>query len=255
MTFYKVICDSAFIGVGTTRDLRKHQQKHNLLLFAKEDDSEYIIIGDKLFHDIWMNPEKTTVFTCESASVLAISEEEYNTLKEAVDRSEEITLEEHVEAVPEEREEAPESEAEQITVEYVRDVKIREMSLACNKAITDGFDMELSGKILHFSLTANDQTNLTAASAQILNGESEIPYHADGEDYRLFSADDMLRIITAANRHKTYHLAYFNSLKKWVNALVRLSNIRAVEYGSEIPKKYQTALLQSFTPAANTEKE
>lgn len=254
MTFYKVICDSAFAGVATTRDLRKHQQKHNLLLLAKEDDSEYIIIGDKLFRDIWMNPAKTTIFAYESASVLAISEDEYNALKEASERSEEISLVENVEAAPEETEEVPVNEAEQITAEYVRDVKLREMSLACNKAITNGFDVEIDGREFHFSLTANDQTNLAAASVQILNGDTEIPYHADGEDYRLYSADDMLIIITAANRHKTYHLAYFNSLKKWVNSLVRLSAIQAVEYGSEIPKKYQTALLQSVS-AVSTEKE
>ena len=95
-------------------------------------------------------------------------------------------------------------------------------------------------------MTLRDQTNLAAATMQILSGETEIPYHADGEEFKNFQADDMLQIIGAANEHKTYHLAYFNCMKKWLNGLARITSIQAVEYGAAIPKKYQSAFLKSL---------
>lgn len=245
MTYYKVICDNAFAGVGTTNDLRKHQKKHNILVFAGSEDAECIEIDGELYRDKWCKPFSAGDFPCKSASVLAISLEEYESLKSSIDRAEEIRIDE-AEPISDEITETAESDAEEVTAEFVRNVKIQELSLACSKAIADGFDVEISGEVMHFSLTTNDQTNLNAAAMQGLNGASLIPYHSDGGEYRLFALDDILKIVNSANEHRTYHLAYFNSLKKWVNTLVRISSIQSVEYGSEIPKKYQSPLLKSM---------
>ena len=62
----------------------------------------------------------------------------------------------------------------------------------------------------------------------------------------MYSADEMTEVIHAANTHKTHHLVYYNSLKKWVESLKRVASIREVAYGCKVPKKYQTSLLKSL---------
>lgn len=248
MTYYKIQDETGLIGVGTSESLRKHQKKHNILLFASGEDAECIDVNGTLYRDKWFQPMKSDLYPCMDAKVIAINQEEYDILSEALKEGKTID-----EAVPNEVDisnesivETPENEYEQITAEYVRSVKLKELSAECARTISSGFDLTLSGEMLHFSMTANDQLNLNSASVQILNGESEIPYHPDGGDFRIFSSDEMVQIINAANAHKTYQLAYFNSLKKWVNALSRISSIQAVTYGSEIPKKYVSSFLKSL---------
>ena len=250
MTYYKIIGDNALLGVANTANLVKHQKKHNILLFSTEDNAQYIQVGEKLFHDKWMVTVSTDEFPYEEASIVAIDEEEYKSLLKLLESGSDVP-------VPEQEEPAPESEPQEesgevpvqedeVTTEFVRNAKLKELRIACTKAITGGFDIELDGEQCHFSMTSTDQLNLNSASMQVLSGEKSVAYHSDGGDYCDYSSDEMLQIIGAANAHKTYHLAYFNSLKKWVNALSRLSSIQAVEYGAEIPKKYQTKYFQSL---------
>lgn len=258
MTYYKVVCGGKLIGVGTTENLIRHQEKHNLLLMASEDTAECIMINEVLYHDVWMQAFKARDYQVEEATVQALLKSDYDSLKEVIESGKELDAEApedtSINDQPEEpvSEEVAETPEEEVTAEYVREVKIKELSLACNKAITDGFDIELSdGAQHHFSMTLQDQANLNAASTQILNGDSEIPYHADGEDYKAFSAEDMMAVIGAANTHKIRQLSYFGCLKAWVNGLVRISSIRAVEYGSEVPQKYQSTLYKNVRGGVN----
>lgn len=246
MTYYKLIQGDKVIGVCKVDALRRHQVKHNLLMYATPINAQYLEFKEKLYRDDWMDVLTTEEFQYEYAKIDEITEEEYGILKEMLDNEEEVGAEEAENLLPTpepepEVEETPDTD--EITVDYVRELKIKELSLACNKAITAGFDIELSdGEQHHFSMTIQDQANLNAASMQILNGESEVPYHADGEDYRTFSSEDMIAVIGAANQHKMRHLSYYGCLKSWVSSLVRIKSIQSVDYGDDIPKKYQTSL-------------
>ena len=243
MTYYKVFDDAHFYGVGTTNSLRKYQAKHKIFLTCDENSAECIAVGGKRFRDEWMKP---CIVECEECSVKAITEDEYNILKAAKDSDEavKLALGEKEPINVEETDEEPE-----ITVDELREMKLREMSLACNQSIVEGFGIELKdGAQHHFSLTMADQMNLLSIQSQILAGATEVPYHADDEEADMFSAEEMATIISAANVHKTYHLAYYNSLKKWLGSLKSIAAISAVKYGVEIPKKYQTALLKRLRP-------
>ncbi len=243
MTYYKVLNEDGFIGVGTTENLVKYQKKHNTTIGCPAEEAECIMIGGTLYHDRWMLPFNTTEYEYSNADVQVIEKDEYDALLSAMESGEEIKAVEE----PQETSEPDETEAEDVTVDYVRSVKLKELGLACNRAITTGFDIELSdGEQHHFSMTLQDQANLNSASMQIFNGDSEVPYHADGEEYKNFSSEDMIAVIGAANAHKMRNLAYFGCLKEWLNSLVRVKSLQAVEYGSEIPKKYQSALYKSL---------
>lgn len=247
MTYYKIFDDRKFYGVGTTNELRRYQAKHKLLLTSNENNAQFIAVGEGLYRDEWMKDASGCNVGFMECSVKAITEDEYCILKSAKDEDEAVKLAiGEKEPVNVEEEEEPELE---ITAEELREMKIRQMSLACSQSITDGFGIELKdGQLHHFSLTMADQMNLLTIQSQILAGATEVPYHADGEDGDMFSAEDMANIIAAANTHKTYHLAYFNAMKKWLNALKSIAAISAVKYGTEIPKKYQTALLKRLAP-------
>jgi len=242
MNYYKLIRNETIFGVATSDDLRKHQKKHNVFLPAADAEAEYVQFGDDLYRDKWMQPV-TTSFG-EEITVRAISEEEHKTISEALADSKEIALTPPI--VEETAEEPIETAVGADTVELVRRSKLKELSLACTKAITDGFDLALDGKTHHFSLSLQDQQNLSAIHVQILSGAKDIPYHADGEEIRMFSADEMTELVHAADTHKTYQLVYHNALKKWVESLKRVASIREVVYGCKIPKKYQTTLWKTL---------
>lgn len=238
MIFYKIICDGKFVGVGTESNLLMHQVKHNVMLSCKASEAEFMEINGELYRDSrWMRNTDAYLDTCHESIITAIEEDEYDALSAAIEKNEEIVFDEP-EDEPEIAEEELSDEVEELTADYVRSVKIKEMSLACNSAIAEGFDYGDR----HYSLTLQDQQNLNAAQIAILTGETEIAYHADGEEYEMIPAEEMLNIITAANRHKLRHLTYFNCLKKWLNNLVQVKKIQSIEYGTEIPKKYQTNL-------------
>ena len=126
-------------------------------------------------------------------------------------------------------------------IQEYKSKKITEMSRWCSDVITNGVDVELSdGNTYHFSLTVEDQLNLITISSMIAEGQTLLPYHADGEQCVFFSAEDMLKVIEIATKFKTYHTTYFNSLKTYISALDDIEQIKSLYYGVEIPEEYQS---------------
>lgn len=242
MNYFKIIDENKLVGVGTSRDLLRYQKKHNIFVFATENEAEFIEIHGSRYHAKWMRPSEVE---CEESEIVAIGVDEYNEISALIAKGEEISVEADTESAPVIEEEPAEplgTEVEEITVEFARSIKLKELSLACNKAITDGFDLD--GK--HYSLSLQDQANLNAAAVALLNGDTEVIYHADGDEYTEYSASDMLVVIQVANLHKLRNLAYFGCLKSWVNSLVQIKKIQDIEYGVEIPKRYQSSVYKSI---------
>lgn len=189
-----------------------------------------------------MLPITSDLYDYESAEVIQIDEQEYNILKAALETEDEIVIEPET-PVEEEPEYVDPNDV--VTVDYVKSVKVAEMSNACNKVIINGFDVVLrDGNSYHFSLTTQDQLNLITLSSMVANGEEQIPYHADGELCRFYSADDINIIITTATQFKTYQISYFNALKAYIESLDDMNEISAITYGVDIPAEYQSDVLK-----------
>ena len=211
MKYYKVIKDKEFIGVGTTLNLRRFQQKHQIILICNETQVQYIQLGDVLYRANWMWPETTDSVKYEIADVIRIEKDEYDLLFKAVETNEEIVIEEEpvVEIEP--------IVVENPTIDYVRSSKIAELKSDCNKAITNGVDIKLSdGETRHFSMSLEDQINLLTMA--YLKDES------------LYSAKDMKTIITKTNAHKNSQITKFKQLKDRVNSLNTIEEVSAVNY-------------------------
>lgn len=241
MNYYKIIADRQFIGIANSFDLRRYQHKNKILLVCDESKAQYIQCNDNFYHAKWMLPINTNKIDYEIVDVIQIDETEYKAILDIIKAGKEVEIlpeDEEIEELP--------IEENDITVDYVRATKIKELSNKCKQIIINGFDLVLSdGATYHFSLTTQDQLNLITLAAMLDSGESEIPYHADGELCRFYTNADIENIIESATRFKTFHVSYFNSLKNYVNSL-DIDDVKNIDYGVEIPGDYQSEVLQSI---------
>ena len=214
-------------------------KKHRVILVCDESKAQYLQYKDVLYRASWMLPaESQIIYTL--LDIIEITETEYLSLLDAIEKEEEIIVESQ-----EPVEEVVEPEPEQnISLEYVKAVKIKEMSSTCNKTIVEGFSLVLSdGESHHFDLTIEDQVNLIDIASLIDKGETSIPYHASGEPFKFYSVDDIQLIINEASRIKNYHTAYFNSLKNYINAIQAIEEVSGITYGIKIPEEYCSEVL------------
>ena len=141
----------------------------------------------------------------------------------------------------------PEPEPEDITVDYAKTLKIKEMNQTCQNTIFAGIDVVLSdGESHHFSLTEYDQVNLFKLETLAHSGAETLPYHEDDKPCKFFPAEDIITIANAATNYVTYHTTYTNSLKSYIKSLRSLNTISRVYYGIEIPEKYQSEVWKAI---------
>ena len=241
MRYYKIIKDNdTFIGVITEKDFRKYQKENNILLVSDSNNADYVRFENFLYRDrTWMPPiEKNDKYKYEDVDIINITDEEYNTLLNAIKRNEEIKVITEEEIV---------EETKDVTIDYVKDVKILDMSIKCNETIINGFNITLSdGNLYHFSLSIEDQINLLNINNTINNSNDKIIYHADGERCRYFSREDMKMIIDKALKFKTYHTTYFNGLKSYIQSLNDIITINNITYGIKLPDKFTHVFLTEY---------
>ena len=159
-----------------------------------------------------------------------------------------IERDEEINPTPEpEPDPMPEPEPEDITVDYAKTLKIKEMNQTCQNTIFAGIDVVLSDdKSHHFSLTEYDQVNLFKLETLAHSGAETLPYHEDDKPCQFFSAADIIAIANAATSYVTYHTTYTNSLKSYIKSLRSLNTIARVYYGIEIPEKYQSEVWKAL---------
>ena len=243
MKYYKIIKDNSFIGVVYSGQFIAQGKNTNKLFFANETTGQLVKCNDEFYHDYWMVAIENSPIPFTIADIIEITEEEYNTIKQAIDDNEEIIINDD----SDEEEETPViiPEEPDITLEYVRTTKINQISKICRITIENGFDLELRGETHHFSLDTQDQLNLISLSA-MAQTQSLIPYHADGEMCIFYTAEEMNEIVETATAFKVYHTTYYNALKGYINALDTIEDITAIEYGTPIPEEYKSDVLKAL---------
>ena len=239
--FFKVIQDDKIIGIATDFNFRRHQQKHNLVLFSSVENAQYLDLNGVLFRDNWLRKLTSDVIQYQEATIVAIEEDEYNALSEAFETVGEIVIEPEPEPEPlPEPEEGPD-----VTLEFVRNAKIEQMSKICHDTIVNGIDVVLSdGESHHFSLEIEDQIKIQSLALKVQNGEQSLPWHEDNKPCCFYSAADIMTIYAELERTQVYHTTYFNSLKMYILALDSIEDIHAVVYGMQIPVEYQSEVMK-----------
>lgn len=241
MKYYKIIKDNSFIGVIYSGQFVAQGKNTNKLFYANEITGQFVNYNGILYRDYWMIPIINSPYSFEIAEITEITEEEYNTLKAAIDNDEEIIIDDD----EEEEEIIPVIEEDDLdeVKEAMREYKLRAMSYTCRTTIEAGFDTIIRGESKHFSLTTQDQLNLMSLST-MAQTQTLIPYHADGEECTFYTAEEINQIIDAANSFKNYQIAYHNALKAYINDLDTIEDIAAIEYGTPIPDEYKSDVLK-----------
>lgn len=243
MKYYKIMQDNEFVGAVCSDDFVRYQQKHQCYIGTNEQYGEFVSYNGILYRCTWMKPIKNPNTVYEVASLIGISEGQYRILTRAAETNAEI--EPAIE--PEPIEVGPQTTlADENTLKYVRDAKIKQLSNACTRTIEEGFVLVLRGEERHFSLTVQDQLNLITLST-LAQTQTLIPYHADGEQSTFYTNEEINEIVESANAFKIYNAAYFNALKGYVNSLESIEEIDRIEYGSAIPEEYQTDVLKALS--------
>lgn len=68
----------------------------------------------------------------------------------------------------------------------------------------------------------------------VKEGAEEVPYHADGELCRMYTAEEFTALTQAATAHVFYHRTYCNHLNAWIKR-AGLDEIPAIVYGADLP--------------------
>lgn len=243
MNYYKVIADHTVVGVCTEYDFRRYQTKHNIIIVSDCDRVECVQIGDRYYHDEWM---AHCQFPHIDAQVVAITKGEYNTIAAAIEGGQEIP-EPAEDETTEQGTETSVDPIEGLTLDFVKSRKLEEMKQTCSKAIESGIDVRMDdGSTHHFTLTLTDQMMINSMAVKAQQGTELLPWHADGEPSRFYTADEIIRICDSMERFVVYHQAYFNSLKLYINSISEIEAFGSVNYGMEIPAEYQSEVMQSI---------
>lgn len=134
----------------------------------------------------------------------------------------------------------------------IRADKETELSAACNAAITAGMDVETSQGTEHFSLEETDQINLSTALSAVQTGAANYPYHADGKLCRMFTADEIRTIASAAISHTLYHRTLCNHLLTWERRSETAEELDAITYTAEgLPEDLASNMAQVLAAAQN----
>ena len=128
--------------------------------------------------------------------------------------------------------------------------KLTEVNNVCENTIHAGIDVELSVGTKHFSLTANDQTNLDSMFSAVTLGATEYPYHADGEQCVMYSASDIMTLYVKYKTFVTYQTTYCNMLRTWIKREADNNVIAGINYGVELPEDLKSDM-EALLSAAN----
>ena len=239
--YFKLINGQSIVGVANELDFLALQKKHNVLLLSNTENGQYISVCGVLYRDTWMKPVATNDFEYKEAKVVEIDSDEYENLSAMI---EDDTIQDVVIETPDEIVETITNPDDEITLDFAKEKKMAVLKNKCQELIFHGVDVELSnGETKHFSLTIEDQLNLSSLVIMINQGMTLIPYHADGELCVMFPIEDIQRIVDAATQWKTYHITYFNSLKNYVNSLQDVDDVFNISYGIQIPKEFCSDVL------------
>lgn len=135
-------------------------------------------------------------------------------------------------------------------LERLKQSAIEDASVTCNSVIRAGFTIELSDhKPRHFSLEITDQITISQLAKNAAEGQPFVPWHADGEACRFYSAADISAINAEMEALILYQQTYFNSYKCWINGTESIDELNSMQYGMPIPEKYQSEVMKALLTA------
>lgn len=229
--FYKIVYNHVIIDVIAEPRWVIWLSKRKQFMFTDKSTANGIVASDcsEVYHIANKKDFQNRTETSKTVSVVEIGEAEYNSIRsQIIDKiiSEQGNI---------------------VSIAQLKADKINEMSRQCQENITQGFDIVLSDGVQHhFSLQLTDQLKISKLNDKAVLGENFLPYHADNEPCKIYTAED-IRIINSQMEYIIeYQTTYFNSLKMYINNMTDKDDIINLQYGDEIPQNFQSDVLKLF---------
>lgn len=231
--YYKLLREGKIVDAVDGLDFVRFQKRNGIFLTCSEEQAQAVISsgGGRIW--MLMNVDDERIANYPAVEYSEIGELEYLAIRKA--------LEENVSV---EDVQPQESFEDDVSVEFLKEKKIEQMSAFCRASIVAGFDIILSdGQTYHFSLELEDQIKISKLADKAKAGETLLPWHPDDDWCVFFPAEDILAINDRMEALETFHTTYFNSLKMYIRSLQTVEAVTAVEYGMDIPEEYQSVVL------------
>lgn len=136
--------------------------------------------------------------------------------------------------------------ADETSLSKAKREKLATLSNDCKNKITAGFTIRLSDCTQSFKLTTEDQINLMQIENQITTGEEYFIYHATNMPCKIYSKEDMYKIVRAFRKHVLYHTTYYNVVKQYINSLTDIEAINMFYYGLDISDTVSDVILKQI---------
>jgi hypothetical protein len=208
---YKIIYNNKIIDVIESPQFIKILRNGNVALTDK-----YFANGIAGSNNVIYSFEPVTRPDVKVVAIEAISKEEFSRLQNLLNSDTEVVANEN-------------------KLTAARKVVIENLSKICQSRIVDGFKIILSdGKLYHFRLTTEDQLNLISIENQLNTGAQSILYHASSEPCKIFTREDMFKVVRAFRKHVLYHTTYFNAAKQYINTLTEPEKLERFAYNDDV---------------------
>ncbi|QHJ84980.1 MAG: hypothetical protein [Bacteriophage sp.] len=133
------------------------------------------------------------------------------------------------------------------SLEECKSEKYKEIGKACEDTIHNGFEVKTSEGTKKFSGELEDQINLMGIYPYVQGGAPYIPYHADGEFCKFYSAEDFNTIMSSAFMFKTYNTTLCNALNRYIDACQTKEELEKVEFNMDVlPSEYKEHIMELF---------
>lgn len=211
--YYSIICDDKIIDIVQRP------------VFIKVLPSGHVAFTDKASANGIIGSDEKTIYSFEPvnrknvkvAIISEISENEFNRLNGLLNSGKAIT-----------------ADFKALTVAINK--TINNLSEICNSKIVEGFSVRLSdGKKHNFRLTTEDQLNLLNLENQLnLSTDQTFVYHETGELCRVYTRNEIAKVIKAFKQHILYHTTYFNVARQYIKSLVDIDKVNEFTYGTDV---------------------
>ena len=214
---YKVVCDDNIVDLIKGEPIYiRYQNKFNRAKPTDKSSAQGFVGSDNKTIYIFPGNARPGNKTWKTAYLERITEAEYNRLSSIVCSNDRVYN-------------CPQ------TLDEARNAKIEEMRKACTDKLDRGISVLLDDTLYHhFTLTVEDQLNLARVKELLDAGLDKVPYHENGHLIRLYSADEMRKIIKVADSFKTYNLTYYNLLKYCIKNIYDIVKIQEIEYSVDL---------------------
>lgn len=136
------------------------------------------------------------------------------------------------------------------TIEELKSQKISEMEIAKSQIIENGIDVELlDGTQKRFPLDNKSLLYMMGLQSMVAEGQEQIPWHTDDENEpcEFYSNYDMKTIMSTALSFIMYNETRIRDLTRYINSLTDKESVQAITYNTEIPKEFQSEVLQTMS--------